>query len=150
MTKTNVDFVILADENQRDRFACRKIEAFYLNGTPVFVRTADAKHTRILDDLLWTFRGGSFVPHEVLDPARPPQSPVVILESTWPETDSGVVINLADGVVPTASGITNILEIVDGDAISKAQARERYRQYRERGYSLQTEHVDSADSTTRE
>jgi DNA polymerase-3 subunit chi len=146
----HVDFHILAQEKQRDRYACRLIEQAYLDGKSLFVRTADAQHTRSLDDLLWTFRGGSFLPHEIYDPTRAPQSPVLLGESGLPNASFSTLVNLTDALPETRDSILNILEIVDGDADSKAKARERYREYRERGYSLQTKHVDTAESNTRE
>lgn len=147
---TRVTFHILPRENQRDRYACRMIEQSYLKGDHIFVRTASAQHARALDDLLWTFRGGSFVPHEIHDPTQAPQSSILIGENDCSNGKFSTLINLTNATPDCDDSILNILEIVDGDADSKAQARERYRVYRDRGYSLQTEHVDAADLINRE
>lgn len=145
-----VDFYIMAAEKQRDRFACRLIEQGYLKGQRIFVRAQDAQHAKTLDDLLWTFRGGSFVPHEPYDSAGSPQSPVLISYAGAPAAGADMLVNLADSAPENIDQFERVAEIVDGDAESKVYGRERYRTYREREYSLQTQHVDAVEMTNRE
>ena len=62
-----VSFYILPSESQEERylFACKLIEKAYRSGHFCYVLTDDAEQSQILDDLLWTFRAGSFIPHQV-------------------------------------------------------------------------------------
>jgi DNA polymerase-3 subunit chi len=62
---TRVDFYILppGDERQRLVFACRLTEKAYRQGLTVYLRAGDETTASQLDQLLWTFRQGSFVPH---------------------------------------------------------------------------------------
>ena len=72
-----VDFYILAaaDSAARLRFACRLAEKAYHLKHRVHLHTASAAAAADVDDLLWTFRQGSFVPHEVVRPGQASQSP---------------------------------------------------------------------------
>lgn len=130
-----VDFYILAARGQNSRltFACRLSEKAYKAQTRVYAHASSDRQAEQLDQLLWTFRDGSFVPHERVLGEQAPRSPVAI---GTPEiyTDSGeLLINLCD-VVPTFSaGFHRIAEIVPGDDDARAAGRKRFKQYRDRG-----------------
>jgi DNA polymerase-3 subunit chi len=51
------------------------------------------------------------------------------------------MINLAAEVPEFFSRYRRVAEVVDGDATRRAQSRDRYRFYRDRGYTLNTHQV---------
>lgn len=59
--------------------ACRLIEALYLAGRRLVVYLDDAGRAGILDEMLWTFSQGSFVPHVLWNGLEEVQDPVVIV-----------------------------------------------------------------------
>jgi len=63
----DVSFYILASESQQERhlFACKLIEKIYRSGQSCYVLTDNAEQSQQIDDLLWTFRAGSFIPHQI-------------------------------------------------------------------------------------
>lgn len=67
-----VDFYVLAGPKPaaRLRFACRLAEKAYRLDHRVHLQTGSAAEAEQLDELLWTFRQGSFVPHELAPPGR--------------------------------------------------------------------------------
>ena len=62
---TRVDFYVLPDtaDGARLEFACRIAEKAYTQAHRVYVHAASAAEAARLDELLWTFRDTSFVPH---------------------------------------------------------------------------------------
>src|SRR3569832_2056639 len=66
---TRVDFYILPDASTdgRERLACRLADKAYRLGHEVYIHARDRQHAARLDELLWTFRAGSFVPHQRVD-----------------------------------------------------------------------------------
>ena len=64
---TKVDFYVLGTSGDRARqhFACRLAEKAYRLDNTIHIRTIDQRAAEQLDELLWTFRDGSFVPHEL-------------------------------------------------------------------------------------
>ena len=59
--------------------ACEIAEGFYARGTRLQIIAADQEQASRLDDLLWTFRPDSFVPHGILEGDRDdPSLPVII------------------------------------------------------------------------
>jgi DNA polymerase-3 subunit chi len=140
-----VDFYILRGTASaaRLKFACRLIEKAYVDGARVLVRTADAQELDALDTLLWTFSERAFVPHDRLDgdhPAAP-----VLLTSSELSADLGGYAVLFDLALsgPTAdSPPGRVVEIVDADDTRRRLGRERFRAYRERGWTPATHNID--------
>ena len=141
-----VDFYILAQEQQRTLFACRLAEKIYRLGKRVYIHTSNEQHTRILDDLLWIFQSGSFVPHECYQDRTTPQSPVVIGHHAQPVADVDVLINLSDEMPMFYSRFARVAEIVDGEEAVKIKGRDRFRLYREQGCTMLSHSIDATSS----
>ncbi|MFQ5487586.1 MAG: DNA polymerase III subunit chi [Gammaproteobacteria bacterium] len=137
---THIDFYILAGEQThgRERLACRLAEKIYKLGHRLYIHTGDAAHSRLLDELLWTFRPGSFIPHELRDDS---ESPVRIGHDPEQAAAGEVLINLAPQVPLFFSQYERVAEIIDQSPAHKDSGRERYRFYRDRGYTLKTHNI---------
>ncbi|MDV3237908.1 MAG: DNA polymerase III subunit chi [Gammaproteobacteria bacterium] len=152
---TRVDFYILpdADPAQRPLLACRLAEKAYGQGLKVYVHTATEGEALHLDELLWTFRDGSFLPHAIAkgaiakgtDPdfaesaksgSVPVLVPVLVGHDHEPSTHTDVLINLGAEVPRFFGRFERVAELVDQRPEQLALSRERYRFYRERGYEL--------------
>ncbi|OZB37528.1 MAG: DNA polymerase III subunit chi, partial [Alishewanella sp. 34-51-39] len=103
----------------------------------VFVYTADQQSAELLDELLWQFEPDSFVPHNLAGEGPQRGAPV---EIGWqaPKASRQVLINLADQVPDFARRFNQIIEFVPAEPTLKAQARERYKQYRQAGILPET------------
>lgn len=138
-----VDFYVLTDPQPaaRLRFACRLAEKAWHMEHRVHLHAASAAQAGELDDLLWTFRQGSFVPHEVITAGEPASSPVTIGHgSTWPP-DAQLLINLDDSVPDRVTAFERVAEIVDDSAEGRRLARARYRHYQQHGCTPLTHHI---------
>ncbi|GAB4296202.1 MAG: DNA polymerase III subunit chi [Thiohalomonadaceae bacterium] len=139
---TRIDFYILEGNQPADGrvIACRVAEKAWLAGHKVYIHAADAHEAERLDELLWTFRQGSFVPHQRLEAGRPADAltPIHIGWGDEPEVHDEVLINLAAEVPLFFSRFQRVAEIVPADAEAKRQGRARYKFYRDRGYPLET------------
>jgi DNA polymerase-3 subunit chi len=131
-----------AGEPGRRQFACRLAEKAYRLDHRVHIRTPDASVAGDLDELLWTFRDGSFVPHEVIATGQPDiEAPVTIGPVPPPGKPAELVINLGDDVPDPEAGFNRIAEIVGSDENSRRQSRQRYARYRELGHTLETHNL---------
>ena len=136
-----VDFYVLngSGELARKQFACRLAEKAYRLNHRVHIQAADPQAAAELDDLLWTYRDGSFVPHEVLGSEQSDtQSPVTIGHGPPPELEAQLLINLADRDIGQNASFPRIAEIVTSDDDSRRRSRERYAHYRDIGHTLET------------
>jgi DNA polymerase III subunit chi len=140
-----VSFYILPSESLQDRylFACKLVEKAYRSGHFCYVLTDSAEQSRIIDDLLWTFRAGSFIPHQIYTGKLPDLEKVILIGSLdAPENWQKTLFNLSSrypaGIGPQTE---RILEILDNSETTKAAGRERYRQYQQSGFKI-TMHKD--------
>lgn len=136
---TRIDFYVLQSgpPGAGHAVACRLTEKAYQLGHRVYVHTADADQAEAIDELLWTFRPGSFVPHRLCE-AGEDFAPVLIGHGEAPEIRPDVLINLSGEVPLFFSRFERVAEVVEAEEPQRASARERFRFYRERGYELAT------------
>ena len=140
---TQVDFYILDldSDDARLRLACKIVDKATQRDLHVFVHSASDDEARKLDELLWTFEQGSFIPHRVVrgEHDAAPAEPVLIGVSQPPSPGRwDVLVNLAADVPEFFSRYERVAEVVDANAARREQSRERYRFYRDRGYKLNT------------
>jgi len=126
----------------RQQFACRLAEKAYRLENRVHIHVAGDDSVRKLDDLLWTFRDGSFVPHEILgSSAENPVSPITIGCNDVPAGNCDLLINLGDTVPESANSFPRVAEVVTSDEDCKTLSRQRFVDYREQGHTLETHNL---------
>lgn len=135
-----VDFYILERGGKSEAWltACDKTETLALNQGEVYLYVESEEEADQLDDLLWSFKDDSFIPHQCLDPddATPP---LVQIGAIAPPTHfKGTLINLQSTLPPFYPQFDHVIEIVFSDPSVQQLARERYRHYREHGHELNT------------
>jgi DNA polymerase-3 subunit chi len=142
---SRVDFYVLSEDapDARLRCACRLAEQAVEQGQRVYLRTASASEAQRLDELLWTFNDRSFLPHEIFSGSPASHARVLILlgDAAPPASHRQLVVNLTDAVPVELADYERVAEIVDVDPERKRNARERFRQYRERGCTLETHNL---------
>jgi DNA polymerase-3 subunit chi len=136
-----VSFYILPSESLQERylFACKLIEKAYRSGHFCYVLTDDAEQSQHLDDLLWTFRAGSFIPHQVYTGEMPDIEKVILIGSLnapghWQKT----LINLSAQCPHDFQRAERIVEILDDSEATKEAGRNRYRQYQQSDMAITT------------
>ena len=142
---TRVDFYILDGDSSDglQRFACRLIDKAWQRGMRCYVNAATAEQAARLDDLLWTFRDISFIPHAQA-PAEPGDSKrlaALIGSGEEPGEELDLLINLSDEVPSFFSRFERVAELVDNETTRRSAGRERFRFYRDRGYPLDNHNV---------
>ena len=133
-----VDFYPLSATDRRSRLvaACRLAEKACELGLRIVVRTASPAETAEVDELLWTFDEGSFVPHGVwpTDPDVAALTPVLVGNAAaLPPSHRDVLINLAPDAPAEFSAYARVCDVVGGDEDGKKAGRQRWRVYREAG-----------------
>ncbi len=139
-----IDFYILnrAGQHSRQTFACRLAEKAYRLDNTVHIHAGNRGDAQRLDELLWTFRGGSFVPHQrISDPAAVIESPITIGCEDDPVQPRDLLINLCDDIPPCAEAFPRVAELVTSDDDCKQLSRKRFAAYRDQGHTLETHNV---------
>ncbi|MEN8107456.1 MAG: DNA polymerase III subunit chi [Pseudomonadota bacterium] len=142
---TRVDFYLLQNDNRNTcpLFACRLTEKAVKQGHHVFINTDSDRQLRQMDDLLWSFRGGSFLPHAIYADQADTIEPVLLGHAAEPGACNDVLINLSTEVPAWFGRFDRVVELIDGDATRRAAARQRYAFYKDRGYTLNTHEIET-------
>lgn len=140
---TRIDFYVLPGDEPHARrvTACRLIEKAYRQGHRLYLKTESEAETQVLDDLLWTFRQGSFVPHELAESADP-EAPVIIGSGVPPADMRDVLINLGSDMVVGFENFDRVAELVDQQEYIRRAGRQRYKLYQSQGYEIQTHQIE--------
>lgn len=137
-----IDFYVLdvPGREARLRFACRLAEKAFGLQHRVHALTGDPTTASELDELLWTFRAGSFVPH-VIDPtASDADNPITIGHGEAAQSGD-LLINLTDEVPVCFDRFRRVAEIVDASEEGRQSGRSRFSVYRDSGYEPATHRI---------
>jgi DNA polymerase III subunit chi len=116
-------------------YACRLVRKAYLADQQVVV-LAEPARLRAFDEMLWTFSPLEFVPHCMADNAVAAQTPIVLAADLERAPHHRVLLNLGAAVPPQFARFERLLEVIGDASEELASGRERYRFYRDRGYTL--------------
>ena len=141
-----VDFYILQEQNPPEKFACAIATKLTRQGLAVHIHTDNRETAVGLDEYLWTYKDISFLPHKLVDDRELPDTPVSIGWNGSTHNTDGVLINLGMNIPDFAGSFARIIEIVAAYDPPRAQARDRYRQYRDRGYELHNHDIEPKDA----
>ncbi len=135
---TQVEFHVAPPQGRRahDSYVCELIERAWRAGRAVHVHCADAAAVSALDDLLWTFRDVSFVPHAVAGAEGASLVRVQLGAGSGAPAITEVLVNLDHEVPAFFSQFEQVIETSGADEESRRHARLRYRFYKDRGYPI--------------
>ena len=133
---TQIDFYTHVPDKLRT--ACVLSAKAFARGLKVTVFCADAAAAQRFDRMLWTTPAIGFVPHCAPDDPLAAVTPVIVDHLGENLVNDGVLLNLHSDRPAFFSRFQRLVEIVGLDDDDRAQARERYRFYRDRGYEIRT------------
>jgi DNA polymerase-3 subunit chi len=131
---TQIDFY----SNVADKLAtaCRIAAKAYARGNRLHVLCPDAETAARLDRMLWVSPPTAFVPHCAATDALAAVTPIVLDHTGAEPAIDQVLLNLRPEWPSFFGRFERLVEIVSLDEGDKAQARNRFRFYRDRGYEL--------------
>jgi DNA polymerase-3 subunit chi len=143
-SSSEVSFYLLSSHAEKERylFACKLIEKIYRSGVFGYIQTGTDEQSRMLDDLLWTFRPGSFIPHEIYEEKLPVYAGSFLIGThPSPKNWQNTLINFTDHCPEDFSSATRIIEILDANESIKEIGRQRYRLYQQAGLAISTHSI---------
>lgn len=129
----------------RTGYTCRLVRKAHRMGATV-VLAGPAQALAHFDRALWTFEDLEFLPHVVLRPGQ-------VIEPRWRATrvwlaqdanqpgHHDVLVNLGAEAPAGFESFGKVVEIVSVDPAERAAARERWRHYASRGYTIHKHEV---------
>jgi len=133
---THIDFYILPDSSVEARwlYTCRLVEKVLALGHNILIAVDNEDEAQQLDDLLWSFKPESFIPHQIIGGDN--KAPVEITFSDVTGEHQQVLINLSSKVPDYFSRFARLGEIVIQEPKTLESTREHYRFYKQRGYPI--------------
>lgn len=135
----SVDFYLLKDPkaSAAAMLACRLAEKAYLHANSTYIYCDTPQNASAIDQLLWTFKDDSFIPHALAATTQHPQTPIAIgCDLTTLTRNYDILINLHPDIAANSEKFSRILDIVANEPSLKEQGRLRYKYYREANYPL--------------
>ncbi|STX51980.1 DNA polymerase III subunit chi [Legionella busanensis] len=138
-----VDFYLMssADVKARWLLVCRLLEKAYTRQHQVFVFCNNKDEAELIDELLWTFKDDSFIPHNLQGEGLKPPPPIQIGYEE-PKGFKDILLNLAHEVPPFHARFSRIIEVVLNTEPAKEVSRVHYRLYRNKQCDLHTHPVE--------
>lgn len=119
-------------------YTCRLLRKAVGSGAQV-VLLADAETLSQIDADLWALSPTEFVPHVVgsAEGSVHKRSPLLLVtDPAQVPQQTGVLVNLTDAVPEGFERFARVIEVVSTDAGDREAARQRWRHYTERGYTI--------------
>ena len=134
---TRVDFYVVSagSPSTRTEVAVRLAEKARSRGHKLYINAQSEIEADQLDDLLWSMRPASFLPHHIVREGF--AGDIVVGWGQEPVDHDDVLINLALAPPPFFSRFQRVAEVVNQDPSALEAMRDAWRFYRERGYPLQ-------------
>lgn len=131
---TSIDFYFNASD--RLQVACRLAGKALAQKQGLLVYAPEADTASRIDRMLWTWPAIGFVPHCAVHERLAAETPVLIASGDETPPGCPLLLNLAAACPPHFERFERLLEIVGADDEERKAGRERYRFYRERGYTI--------------
>jgi DNA polymerase-3 subunit chi len=133
-----VDFYLLTDPEPAAFWllTCRLIEKAYCRGHRVFVLCQNQQDAFHLDELLWTYKDDSFIPHNLQGEGPEPPPPVQIGFQGEPRGFNDILITLTDSIPVFYPRFKRVIELIAASEEAKILSRQHYRDYRAHGCEL--------------
>jgi len=138
-----VDFYLLphANPNARYPFVCRLLEKAHAKGNKVFINCHDKQQAHLIDELLWTYKDNSFIPHNLLgEGPTPPPAIQIGWDGNTPQQKE-ILINLDHALFQHHQQFQRVIEIVPNDEQFKQQSREHFRYFRKNQWDVNTHRI---------
>ena len=141
---TQIDFYTHVPDKLR--IACVLSAKAHGQGLRIFVCCPDPETAQRLDRMLWTTPAIGFTPHCAPRDTLAPVTPVIVDHEGEAPPHDEVLLNLRVECPPFFSRFQRLIEIVSLNTEDRERARERFRQYRDRGYEIRTHDLSKTNA----
>lgn len=129
----------VGDYSATEAQACELAASAWRLGKRVLIACETEAQALNIDEMLWARDPDSFVPHNLSGEVTQYATPI---EVSWKGKRNAqrrdVLISLQNELPDFINSFSQVIDFVPVEETEKAQARERYKQYRQLGWQLET------------
>lgn len=122
------------------RVVCDIVEHEFDNGIKTIVNVADEEEGKTLDNMLWSWKQSTFIPHNYVNTLAESNGDPVILTteiSTSTEYSTLILVNSTD--IKNLKNFSTIIDFAEKYNPTKLESdRKRYKLYRDQNYEIAT------------
>ena len=108
---------------------------YFSAGTPLLIRTASPERMRSLDQALWTFEAGSFLPHGTAEAGRAESQPVLLTDGEGNPNGAAALVLVDHTVAPDEAAWESIDYVFErSDPAAREAARQQWRLWKDQGH----------------
>ena len=137
-----VDFYLISQSENQERmfFACRLCEKAMSQSLKIYIHTESEQAAQEMDDLLWSYKPESFIPHAIVgldeEIDADEDIPVFIGFTEQCDTSADLLINLGRDIPSFHDQFKRIAEIVSSAEDAKQKSREHWNTYKDKAFEL--------------
>ena len=133
-----IDFYIIPEKTTQATltFTCRLIEKAHNNKNTSYIYVEDEARAQQINDLLWTFRDISFIPHDIAGKNQQGLPIQIGYGLDQPRQISDVLFNLTSNVPDFFADFNRIIEIAPEEPSWQDSARNNYHHYQDKGFTI--------------
>ncbi|CAM5360214.1 DNA polymerase III subunit chi [Rhodanobacter lindaniclasticus] len=132
------DFYLIANKprfiEQPLLLVCELAKKAYAAQQPTLILARDHEQAHEIDELLWAFDDDAMIPHQLAGDDDDEFTAVLIVPPDVDTPDRPLLINLRDRCPDRPC--QRVLEVVPADPGARDGSRERWREYKRRGFHL--------------
>jgi DNA polymerase-3 subunit chi len=138
-----VNFYLLKNGQSSEQylFVCRLCEKIFAQKLKAYIHTDTEEQAQYLDDLLWSYRAESFLPHSMITTELDEDVNIIIGYADKYQQKFDVLINLSQDIPDFHAEFSRIVEIIPSDENAKALGRVRWKHYKDADYELEAHDV---------
>jgi len=131
-----INFYHLTDQDI-NRAAARLLEKVITSGQRAVVLCANDQHCQIINEYLWTFSPGSFLPHGMTPDPHSAHQPIWVTSKIENPNQADIVVTLQIDHAVDMTSFNKCLDLFDGLESSTLElARNRWKAYKNSGNEL--------------
>lgn len=137
-----ISFYVLPSEKESARLGLTlKLaeKAFHANEKTLLLFD-EASFMEEVDNTLWGIREEAFIPHEIITHAQEidPLDTLYLSQAEWEIPGLSLLINLSQTLPKNLVVYQRVFEVISQHPMSIEMSRQRYRDYRALGYTIET------------
>ena len=131
------DFYLIAKPRFREQpllLVCELAKRAHAAQQPTLILARDHAQAEAIDEWLWAFDEDAFIPHQLAGDDDDAGSAVLIVPPGVDTPPRPLAINLREACV--SGDFQRVLEVVPADEAERSGSRERWSEYKRRGFAL--------------
>jgi len=113
------------------------LEKVYQTKNNAIIRMSDAKEITRMNDILWSYKPNSFLPHGCKKTGHPNEQPIWLTDKSENPNNAKTLILTQNAIEESLNDFDLCCEMLDGhDNAAISEARNRWKTYKDKGFDV--------------